>query len=87
MKAEYKRSIWGIVALIYFVSILIAYFFKINFLLFSLAVPWSFIITILGMLLIHMFSYDLNSYMFVGALLNVVILLKVTVFRFYDKQT
>jgi hypothetical protein len=84
MKAGYKRGIWAVIALIYFASALTAYFLQIDFILFFLTIPWSLIITMLGMLLIHMFSYDLSSYFLVGALLNVLILIKIAVLRYYD---
>jgi hypothetical protein len=74
-----RKVIWSIAALLYAGLVAISYILKIDLLLFFLTVPWSGIVTIFGMLLIHMFPYDLNEYSLVGAAINFVIIARAAI--------
>ena len=65
-----RKVIWSITALLYASLVAYSYSLDMDTLLFYLTIPWSGIVTIFGMLLIHMFPYDLNDYSLVGAVIN-----------------
>jgi len=80
MKA--RILIISFLAILYSAFIIISFYLEITFLQFCLALPWSIIITILGFLLIHMFSGDVLDYgMLIGALLNLVLFLWLFLFK------
>lgn len=74
MKA--RILIVSFLAILYGASVFLTFYLNISFLKFFLALPWSIVITMLGFLLIHIFSGDVLDYGFlIGALLNLVLFL------------
>ena len=65
-----RKVIWSTVALLYAALVTVSYVLQINLLLFFLTIPWSCIVSFFAMLLVHMFSYQLNDYLLVGAVIN-----------------
>lgn len=77
-----KNYFYIFVGIIYLTTSIIAVVFDINPLLFFLSIPWSMIVSIFGFLLIHIFDNFSFTYVeFLGTLLNLVIFLKLTLFR------
>ena len=82
MEAKHKRTIWLIVLGLYVSMALGAYFGDIRGLLFFLTVPWSLAVAALGFMLIHASTVDPGTYLLVGGVLNVLLIL-ILIFRSY----
>ena len=77
--------IYGLLGLTYLLAVIAAYFLNVDFILFCLALPWSMIVAFLSPLLGHMFGGNsLNAGLLLGALLNFIIFLKITVSRYFN---
>lgn len=81
-----KQTIWISATLIYAVLITVSYLLEIDFILLVLTFPWSPIITMFSMLLIHILSYSLNSYLLVGGLVNFILLVRATIKSFVTNE-
>jgi hypothetical protein len=72
----------SLLAILYGASAAISFYLELFALQFCLALPWSIIITMLGFLLIHMFSSDALDYgLLIGAFLNLVFFLWIFLFK------
>lgn len=76
------KKYYILVGVIYLTIVGLAFFLNIKPLLFFLSIPWSMVVAFLGFLLIHMFENFQFSYLhIVGALLNLLIFFKLTLFK------
>jgi hypothetical protein len=82
-----KRSIRTAIIFGYIGLIAGSYLYEVDSALFFLTLPWSGLVAIFGMMLIHMFSSDLNSYLLAGAAINVLLLLRLSFFGNPKEQT
>jgi putative Mn2+ efflux pump MntP len=77
-----KKKYYIVIGIVYLAVVALAFFLKLEPLLFFLSIPWSIILTFFGFLLIHMFeNFQFTYGEVLGALLNLLIFFKLTVFK------
>jgi len=80
MPGKLRSTIWLVVATGYLILLSGSYLGNIDSLLFFSTIPWSLVIALFAWPLVHMSSYSLNSYLLIGGLINLALLIKVGFF-------
>lgn len=80
MSRASRNYILATIAVAYLVTSFAAYFTGSFRMQFVLAIPWSMLISTLGMLLVHMGSGYLDIALLVGAIFNLVLFVKLSFF-------
>lgn len=69
-----RKAGWPILIVIYAVLVYLTYKYQMSEGLFFLTIPWSCVVAIFGMLIIHVSTIGMDDYMLMGGVVNVLLL-------------